>query len=69
LTEIERRKVEQSLLASVENDEEPASLALHTPRDTNPVFSGNFNGDGDDNRDDEHQFGNDDDDDDDDAPI
>jgi hypothetical protein len=38
LTEIERRKVEQSLLASVENDEEQASRALHTPVDKNPVF-------------------------------
>jgi hypothetical protein len=64
LTEIERRKVEKSLLASVENDEEPASRALHTPVDINPVLSDNFNGIGDDKRDDEHQIGNDDDDDD-----
>jgi hypothetical protein len=67
LAELERRKVEQSLLASVENDEEPASQALHTPVDINPVFSGNLNGNGDDKRDDEHQIGNDDNDDD--SPI
>jgi hypothetical protein len=69
LTESERRKLEQSLLASIENEEEPKSRAQHIPVDIYPESGGNVNGNSDDKKNFDHQVGDDDDDVVDDAPI
>jgi hypothetical protein len=69
LTESDRRKVEQSLLASIENEEEPTSRAQHIPVDIYPESGGNVNGNSDDKKNFDHHVGDDDDDVVDDAPI